>query len=59
MQIDDKDIIIKRTLKRSNKDIKQEAGYIIINGLKKDGTTEELRAIVLDLLGYHCLVPLN
>ena len=52
MQIDSKDVIIKRTLKRSNNDIKQEAGYVIINGLKKEGTAEELRAVVLDLLGY-------
>ncbi|MEK6983394.1 MAG: AAA family ATPase [Nanoarchaeota archaeon] len=52
MQIDDKDVIIKRVLKRSNDDIKQEAGYAILNGLKKEGTAEELRAIVLDLLGY-------
>src|SRR3990167_3504293 len=28
MQIDTKDIIIKRALKRSNDDIKQEAGYV-------------------------------
>ena len=52
MQIENNEVIIKRTLKRSNDDIKQEAGYIIINGSKKDGTTEELRAITLDLLGY-------
>ncbi|MBI2659210.1 SMC family ATPase [Candidatus Woesearchaeota archaeon] len=52
MQIDSKDILIKRTLKRSNDDIKQEAGYVIVNGIKKDGTSEELRAIVLELLGY-------
>ena len=52
MQIDGKDILIKRTLKRSNEDIKQESGYVIINGIKKDGTAEELRAIVLELLGY-------
>ena len=52
MQIDAKDIIIKRALKRSNEDIKQEAGYVVVNGLKKEGTTEELRAIVLELLGY-------
>lgn len=52
MQVENKEIIIKRTLKRSNDDIKQEAGYLIIDGLKKDATTEELRAIVLDLLGY-------
>jgi len=52
MQIDGKDILIKRTLKRSNDDIKQEAGYIVTNGIKKEGTAEELRAIILDLLGY-------
>jgi len=52
MQIDSKDIIIKRALKRSNDDIKQEAGYLIMDGIKKDGTAEELRAIVLELLGY-------
>lgn len=52
MQIDDKDVIIKRTLKRSNEDIKQEAGYIVINGIKKEGTAEELRAFALELLGY-------
>ncbi len=52
MHIDGKEILIKRSLKRSNDDIKQEAGYVIVNGLKKDGTSEELRSIVLDLLGY-------
>ncbi len=52
MQIEGKDILIKRALKRSNEDIKQEAGYVVINGLKKEGTSEELRAIILDLLGY-------
>ena len=52
MQVDGKEVIIKRTLKRSNEDIKQEAGYIIVNGSKKDATAEELRAIILELLGY-------
>src|SRR3989338_2800422 len=52
MQIENKNILIKRTLKRSNDDIKQEAGYIIANGLKKDETSEEMRAITLELLGY-------
>lgn len=52
MQIDARDVLIKRTLKRSNDDIKQEAGYVIVNGLKKDATSEELRAIVLEMLGY-------
>src|SRR3989338_7363577 len=52
MQVEGKEAIIKRTLKRSNDDIKQEAGYIIVNGMKKDATSEELRALSLDLLGY-------
>jgi len=52
MNIEGKDVIIKRTLKRSNDDIKQEAGYLIVNGMKKDATSEELRALSLDLLGY-------
>lgn len=52
MSVEGKDIIIKRSLKRSNDDIKQESGYVVIDGLKKEGTSEELRAIVLELLGY-------
>ncbi len=52
MQVDNKDTTIKRTLKRGKDDIKQEAGYVIINGIKKIGTAEELRAIVLELIGY-------
>ena len=52
MQVENREVTIKRTLKRSNEDIKQEAGYVIINGVKKDATSEELRAIILDLLGY-------
>ena len=52
MDIEGKDVIIKRTLKRSNDDIKQESGYVVTNGLKKEGTAEELRAFTLELLGY-------
>ena len=52
MHIEGKEVIIKRTLKRSNEDIKQEAGYVILNGVKKDGTAEELRAMTLEMLGY-------
>jgi exonuclease SbcC len=52
MNVDGKDVIIKRTLKRSNEDIRQESGYVVMNGLKREGTSEELRAVVLELLGY-------
>lgn len=50
--LDDKEIIIKRVLKRGKEDIQQEAGYIIINGIKKEATHIELKTQILDLLGY-------
>jgi len=51
-ELDKKDIIIKRTLKRGKQDISQEAGYTIINGIKKEGTAVELKSQILELLGY-------
>ena len=50
--IDGKEVIIKRVLKRGKKDIQQEAGYIVINGIKKQGTAVELKTEILNLLGY-------
>ena len=52
LDIDNKNIIIKRNLKRGKDDIKQDSGYIIINDLKKEATAVELKAIVLELLGF-------
>ncbi|NQV09469.1 SMC family ATPase, partial [Candidatus Woesearchaeota archaeon] len=51
-EIDGKDVVIKRVLKRTKDSIKQEAGYIIIDKTKKELTPVELRAFVLNLLGY-------
>lgn len=50
--LDGKEIVVKRKLKRGKDDIKQEAGYIITNGLKKEGTHIELKTDILKLLGY-------
>ena len=50
--LDDKEIVIKRTLKRSNKSVSQDAGYIILNGKKEEGTATELKTKVLKLLNY-------
>ena len=50
--IDGKDIIVKRNLKRGPKDVKQDTGYIIQNGLKKEATAVELRSILFNLLGF-------
>jgi exonuclease SbcC len=45
-------IIISRTLKRSNGSIAQDNGHIMRNGLRQDGTATELKAMMLELLGY-------
>ncbi|MAE43101.1 hypothetical protein CMO93_04970 [Candidatus Woesearchaeota archaeon] len=50
--IDNKDTIIKRTLKRGKNGIKQEIGYIITNGTKKELSPVEMKSHVFDLLGY-------
>ena len=50
--IEGKQIIIKRTLKRTDKSIKQDAGYLIVNGVREEGTATELKAKILDLLNY-------
>ncbi|MBT3407147.1 SMC family ATPase, partial [Candidatus Woesearchaeota archaeon] len=50
--IDNKEIIIKRALKKGKNDIKQGSGFIIINGEKSEGTPVELKAKIIELLGY-------
>src|SRR3989338_218134 len=47
----EKNIIIKRVLRRGSS-VKQESGYIIIDDVKTDCTTLELKARVLEILGY-------
>ncbi len=49
--IDNKEIIIKRVLKRE-KTVVQDAGYIIVNGEKKEATATELTQKILELLNY-------
>lgn len=56
-EVDGKDVIIRRELKRHRRKEQQEAtqqesGYIIIDGNKRVGTPQELKAIVFKLLGY-------
>src|SRR3989344_1391728 len=52
LDLDGKDVVIKRVLKRSDKSVKQDAGYILIDGKKEEGTATELKAKVLELLNY-------
>ncbi|MBS3102915.1 SMC family ATPase [Candidatus Woesearchaeota archaeon] len=51
-ELEGKDIVIKRTLKRGKNGISQGSGYVIVNDIKKEGMHEELKADVIGLLGY-------
>ncbi|MBT3835865.1 SMC family ATPase [Candidatus Woesearchaeota archaeon] len=51
-QLQDKEVVIKRKLKKDHKSIKQVAGFISVNGEHKDLTAVELKAEILNLLGY-------
>jgi exonuclease SbcC len=52
LRVDNKKIMIKRVLKRGNNGVKQDSGYIIIDGSKVEGTPVELKARILELIGY-------
>ncbi|MBD3314065.1 AAA family ATPase [Candidatus Woesearchaeota archaeon] len=52
MNISGKDIIIRRGLKRTNKSVQQDTGYLIIDGVRKDLTAVELKTHIIDVLGY-------
>lgn len=52
INIEDREVIVRRSLKRLKDDVRQDAGYIIVDGIKKDGTAVELRAGMLVMLGY-------
>ncbi len=51
-QLHGQEIIIKRSLKKEKAGIKQTAGHIIINNLKKELMPVELKSEVVSLLGY-------
>lgn len=50
--INNKEIFIKRILKKNKENIEQTSGYIIINGIKQDLTAVELKSKILELLNY-------
>ena len=50
--LDSKDITIKRALKRQGGDVRQDSGFIVIDGKKTEATAVELKSKILDLLGY-------
>ncbi len=46
------EVVICRSLRRNKDSVSQSSGYIVVDGLKTDCTPVELKARVLDLLGY-------
>jgi exonuclease SbcC len=48
----EKEVVIHRALKRTNTSVKQDAGHIIINGQRSEGTAVELKSHILKILGY-------
>src|SRR3989344_345839 len=52
LDLEGKEIVIKRVLKRNKDSVKQDAGYILINGKREEGTATELKAKILELLNY-------
>ncbi|MCM2326154.1 MAG: AAA family ATPase, partial [Candidatus Woesearchaeota archaeon] len=51
-KIDDQEYIIKRTLKKTKDSVGQESGFLISNEKKFEGTPIELKAKILQILGY-------
>ncbi len=47
-----KEIVVNRTLKRTSQSVKQEAGHLLVNNSRIDATPVELRARIIELLGY-------
>ena len=52
LDVDGRKITINRTLKRSRDSVNQGLGFIAIDGVKTDCTAKELKARILELLGY-------
>lgn len=52
LELDNKKITIKRSLKRSKKSVIQEKGFFAVNDVSEELGAEELKQRVLDMLGY-------
>ena len=44
--------VIKRTLKRTKTSVAQDSGYLLTNNVKFEGTPVELKAKIIQILGY-------
>ncbi len=51
-ELDNKNVVIQRNLKRYQDYIGQDAGYIMVNGERRDASPIELKQDILNLLNY-------
>ena len=51
-EIDNQNIKISRSLKKTSNGIVQDAGYIEINGTRTESTAVELKSKILEIIGY-------
>lgn len=51
-ELEGKEYSIRRVLKRTKDRVAQDAGWLMHDGIRKDGTAQELKAWILELLGY-------
>jgi len=50
--IADREYTIKRALKRKKDAVRQDAGYVLVDGMRKDLTATEAKSFIINLLGY-------
>lgn len=50
--VDDKDFVIRRTLKRASNSVIQDYGFILKDDVKREATHVEIKQFVLELLNY-------
>ena len=50
--IDNKEVVVRRSLKRSSSGVSQDTGSISVDGIAKSATAVELKQSILDLLNY-------
>lgn len=50
--LEGKEYSIRRALKRQKDRVSQDAGWLETAGVRKDGTSQELKAWIIDILGY-------
>lgn len=51
-QVNDKEVTVERTLKRTKDTVNQDSGALTVNGQRRESTATEITAKILEFLGY-------